>query len=282
MHGAFELRLVGRDFPSLEAAHKAGIAWRNHLTIAFAHNFVGIKIGSIDKPIRGGFGTPYYESRSRRARDEPGLYIAKVGEPRSRLFVAEGYVMQGIYGLVTYTIPWITNSNYNITSQHLLAYRLVHAAYFEDNPEATFILLVTAIEVLLPRREEAPRDFADLIDVLKQKLDETTDIDDDLRQDVAEVLEDDKFDSIGRRGRQLVSCLGAEQFSGKKPKDYFHGRYKARSDLVHGSVDRLTEAQLAEEVLELRRFTLALLGMVVFGVRLPDFWTSETVQGLPR
>ena len=173
--------------------------------------------------------------------------------------------MQGIHGLVTYTIPWITSRNYEITPQHLLAYGLVHAAYFDDNPETIFILLVTAIEALLPPREEAPRDIADVIDALKQRLDEITDIDDGLRRDVAEALEDDKFDPIGRRGRQLVTRLGTERFAGQKPKDYFNGRYKVRSDLVHGSVDRLTEDQLSKEVPELRRFVLALLGVPVCG-----------------
>jgi hypothetical protein len=69
------------------------------------------------------------------------------------------------------------------TSQHLLAYELVHAAYFDDNPETSFILLLTAIEALLPP-EEAPRDIAEVIAQLQQSLQKMTNIDDDLRQDV--------------------------------------------------------------------------------------------------
>jgi hypothetical protein len=56
------------------------------------------------------------------------------------------------------------------TSQQLLAYELVHAAYFDDNPETSFILLVTAIEALLLPPEEAPRDIAEVIAQLQQSL----------------------------------------------------------------------------------------------------------------
>ncbi|QVI29475.1 hypothetical protein MN2019_09390 [Mycolicibacterium neoaurum] len=281
IQGALELRLTGRDFPTAETAYAVGVAWRNHLTIAFAHYLVGIKIGSAGNPIHQSFGTPYYQSPTqRRLRDDPGLLVFEPEEQTASggLF-AEGSVMQGIHGLITYALPWITSRDYELSSQQSLAYGLVHAAYFEDNPETSFILLVTAIEALLPPREDQPRDIAEVIDVLNQSLAEMTDIDDGLRQDVAQALEDDKFDPIGRRGRQLVSCLGTEQFAGQKPKDYFYDRYKVRSDLVHGSVDRLTEYQLLKEVPELRRFVLALLGVLVFGVRMPEQWTAESVQG---
>lgn len=182
-----------------------------------------------------------------------------------------------MHGRVIYTIPWITSRDYAITSQQLLAYDLVHAAYFDGNPETSFILLVTAIEALLPPPEEAPRDIAEAIAALQQSLQQMTNVDDDLRQDVAQALEDDKFDPIGRRGRKLVSCLGSERFAGQKPRDYFHERYNIRSDLVHGRVGRLTEYQLSKEVPELRRFVLALLGVQVFGERMPEQWTPETV-----
>lgn len=104
-----------------------------------------------------------------------------------------------------------------------------------------------------------------------------SDIDDDLRQAVAEALEDDKFDPIGRRGWQLVSSLGTERFAGQKPRDYFYDCYEVRSKLVHPGRQRASEAELRDRLLELRRFVLALLGVQVFGERMPDYWTPETV-----
>ena len=274
---ALELRLTGRGFATHDAAYETGVAWRSHLSIAFAHYLVGVKIGSADKPLHQSFGSPYYQSPTQRwLRDDPGLLVFETGnQTRSGGFFAEGHAKQGIHGVVTYTIPWITSREYAVTPQQLLAYELVHAAYFEDNPETAFILLVTAIEALLPPRDEHPRNIAEVIDVLKQRLNEMPDLDLGLREDVSEALEDDKFDPIGRRGRQLVGCLGKERFAGKKPRDYFHYCYKVRSDLVHGNVDRLSEFQLSKEVPELRRFVLALLGVLVFGVRLPEFWTAD-------
>ncbi len=280
---AIELRLRGRNFPTFEAALVAGRVWRNHLTIAFAHYLVGIKIGTADNPttFSSGYGSPYYrESEGFRVRDEPGLYVFRTDDeagPVAPGLLVRARVMQGLHGLVTHTLWWITQRNYDLSRQQLLAYALVHASYFEDNHETAFILLVTAIEALLPPREDEPLDIADVIDVLKEKLYEIPNLDADMREDVAGALEDDKFDPIGRRGRKLVSSLGTERFGGERPKDYFTRRYKIRSDLVHGSVDRFSEAELRGELPELRRFVLALLGVQVFGERMPEYWTPDTV-----
>lgn len=277
---ALELRLRGRNFPTAEAADAAGRVWRNHLTIAFAHLLVGVRIGPVGSPPHYGFGTPYYQNPERRLRENPGLHVFKTdSEPGPSGGYAEGRVLQGLHGLVTYTLPWITRREYDLSPQHSLAYVLVHAAYFEDNPETAFIVLVTAIEALLPAREDNPRDVAKVIDSLLDRLSEIIDIDPDLQRDVAQALEDDKFDSIGRRGRMLVSCLGSERFAGQKPKDYFTQRYQMRSELVHGSVNRPSDYQLEKELRELRRFVLALLGVQVFGERMPEQWTADTVAG---
>lgn len=280
---AIELRLEGRDFPTFDAALVAGHTWRNHLIIGFAHTLIGIKIGSADNPttpLRRGFGVPYYESPPRRVREEPGLVVFRTAEgpPRSGpQLLAYARPLQGLDGLVNYTLRWITHRRYDLGPQQSMAYTLVHASFFEDNPETAFILLVTAIEGLLPPREDNPREIAAVIDALKVKLDEMSDIDDDLRQAVAAALEDDKFDPIGRRGRQLVSSLGTERFAGQKPRDYFNDCYEVRSKLVHPGPQRTSEANLRERLLELRRFVLALLGVQVFGERMPDYWTPETV-----
>jgi hypothetical protein len=282
LHAALELRLVGRDFPTFDAAYEAGCMWRNHLMIAFAHYLVGIKIGSADDPtsLEPGYGTPYYQTPAPRVlRDDPGLFVAETGKQFGRAGSwAEGYVMQGLHGLVNYTIPWITSRQYDLSSQQLLAYSLVHATYFDDNPETTFILLVTAIEALLPPREDNPNEVAETLAALQETL-AGMEVDDDLRKSVAGVLEDKKYDTIVSRGKRLVACLGTERFGGQKPKDYFYDRYDERSRLVHPGPVRLTETELRERVPELRRFVLALLGVLVFGERMPELWTEETARG---
>ncbi|WP_396913199.1 hypothetical protein [Mycolicibacterium sp.] len=283
LQAAMELRLIGRDFPTFESAYEAGCRWRNHLTIAFAHYLVGIKIGSADdptEPLEPGYGSPYYQVPAPRVlRDEPGLFVAGTGKQFGRMGSwAEGYVMQGVHGLVTYTIPWITSRHYELSPQRLLAYSLVHATYFDDNPETTFILLVTAIEALLPPREDNPKEVAGILAALQTAL-AAMEVEENLRKSIAGVLEDKKYDTIVSRGKRLVACLGTERFGGQKPKDYFYDRYDERSRLVHPGSVRLTQAELRERLPELRRFVLALLGVQVFGERMPELWTEETVEG---
>ncbi|BBX23125.1 hypothetical protein MTER_25360 [Mycolicibacter terrae] len=282
IYDAIELVLNGRNFSTFDAALAAARLWRNHVTVAFAHYLVGIKIGSDSDPTEkqtSGFGSAYYPNPERRVREEPGLFVCEDGRSGGLTvqMLADARVLQGLDGLVNYAMRWITQRSYQITDQQSLAYALVHASYFEDNPETSYILLATVIEALLPPRDECPRDIAGVIDTLKETLDGMSDIDEELRQDVAEALEDDKFDPIGRRGRQLVGCLGTERFADKKPKDYFMHCYDIRSKLVHGNVERLTAAELTSELRDLRRFVLALLGVQVFGERMPERWTPETV-----
>jgi hypothetical protein len=156
--------------------------------------------------------------------------------------------------------------------QQQLAYSLFHASYFEDNEETRHILLVTAIEAMLPPKRKLPDNIVGVLDKLMARLDEIDPRVDNIRERLARILEESKFEGIARRGRSLVGVLGTERFSGEKPKDYFQRMYDWRGFLVHGNLDRPTYVELETELRELRRFVLALLDQMVFGERMPTTW----------
>jgi hypothetical protein len=284
IHNAIELRLYGWNYPTPNEALVAGRLWRDHVLIAFAHFGIGVEIGSDDETAvipEWGFGPPYFfVPPDLKMRDVPKLLIfptdqepqwsGLAGHPRSLLLLS---------AFMTGPIAWVTEHPCSLDRQQQLAYSLFHAALVQSkpeasNPEAAYILLVTAIEALLPPAQQLPGDIVTVIDTLKAKLDESDDVSEDIRNRVARLLDDDKYESISRRGRQLVRIhLGSERFgNNEKPQDYFMRSYGLRSELVHGNLDRPTFDELMAELPELRRFVLALLDQMVFGERMPMTW----------
>jgi hypothetical protein len=276
---AREVRLYGRNYTTPNDALQAGREWRAHISVAFAHVDIGIEIGPddgtaiIDQYWAG--PATYFAHEERTIRDIPKLLIFQTDqEPQFSGIPFGAQRLMPLDQFATGPVAWVLAHPYSLSTREQLAYRLFHASYFvAENPEAAYILLVTAIEALLPPREEvASPELVAVIDELKRHLGGMT-VGDDLRGDVLGLLDDDKVDTIGRQGRQLVSVLGTERFDGKKPKNYFTRCYKVRSDLVHGNIDRPSDEELFEALPELRRFVLALLDETVFNERMPTIWS---------
>jgi hypothetical protein len=72
------------------------------------------------------------------------------------------------------TMTQVLEHQYSLNPQQRLAYNLFHTAYFEDNAETAYILLITAIEALLPSEEAWPTPVLTVISALKAKLNEMT------------------------------------------------------------------------------------------------------------
>jgi hypothetical protein len=285
IHNASELRLYGRNFPTPNEALVAGRVWRDHISIALAHFGVGVELGPEDERAvipEYGYGPPYFfPAPDQRMRDVPKLLVFETENEPPPWGGLEASV-QGLVSFETFVtgpLAWVTTrAPYVLSRQQQLAYNLFHAALIKSkpeamNPEVAYILLVTAIEALLPPREEvAPAEVVALIDAVKLKLEDMTPWDAGLLRDVAEMLEDDKFDPIGRRGRKFVKVLGNERFDSRKPASYFMRIYDVRSMLVHGNVNRPYFDELAADLPELSRFVLALLDQTIFGERMPTTW----------
>lgn len=146
-----------------------------------------------------------------------------------------------------------------------LAYSLVHAALgATEDPEARYVFTVTAIEALIPYRKKHP-DLSQVLDALIAAVDELSKFDDDTRNSVKGLLENNKRDSVNKYGRELAERLSG-QYGGKQPKIFWRDSYKLRSGLAHGNPrDHTTRATLIKEFLELLRFVLDIL----------ESWTSN-------
>jgi hypothetical protein len=194
-------------------------------------------------------------------RDIPKLLIFPTDqEPQWSGLAGHAQALLLLSAFMTGPIAWVTEHPYSLDRQQQLAYSLFHAALVQSkpeaiNPEAAYILLITAIEALLPAAQQLSRDIVTVIDTLKAKLNESDDVNEAIRTRVAQLLDEDKYESISRRGKQLVrNNLGTERFgNNEKPHDYFRRSYDVRSGLVHGSLDRPTFDELTAELPELRK-----------------------------
>lgn len=278
IHNAREVRIYGWDYPTPNEALVAGRRWRGHLSIAFAHLGIGSELGPEDETAvipQFAFGDPYFSTKpARRMRDIPKLLIfPTAGEPQWGGLAAEGSVLLSLDSFINGPIEWVLTHPYpDLNMQQRLAYGLFHASQFEQNPEAAYILLVTAVEALLPTRQHNQQ-VVPVVEALQHSLaDEMPQWAQDLRERVSRRLEEIKFDSVGRGVRMLAKALRPQRFRDEKPDDYVTRIYDVRSNLVHGNLDRLTDDELYEELPELRRFVLALLDENIFHGPMPTVW----------
>ena len=151
-----------------------------------------------------------------------------------------------------------------------LAYQLVHSSLSDTNPETRFILLVTAIEALIPHREE-DAELSCLLDALKPLVDGISGFDENTRNTVKKLIEGAKFESTRQFALKLIERLSGE-YGGKTPRRYFDDVYGTRSALAHGNLRNmpaLSEDALNQQYLELLRFVLDIL----------EAWTSDRNSG---
>jgi hypothetical protein len=94
-----------------------------------------------------------------------------------------------------------------------------------------------------------------------------SDLDESVKDSVDKLLGYKENESIRYRGRNWVQVLGDELFDGKSPEKYFLDAYVTRNNLAHGNVGRPTAESLKEQIPELRRYLLALLGVLLIVAR---------------
>lgn len=139
-----------------------------------------------------------------------------------------------------------------------LAYKLVHSAIADTNPETKFILWVTAVEALIPYRKKEG-DLTKLLEALRPVVDGMQTFDEDTRKVVKDLLRSTQYQSIRKYGLRLAGRLVGE-YDGKMPKDYFDAAYATRSALAHGNLrENLGDEELNARFAELKRFVLDIL-----------------------
>lgn len=180
---------------------------------------------------------------------------------------AEGVAPEPITYFVDHHLAWVKQRQCGLNAHQQLAYKFVHASFFEANPESIYILLFTGVEALIPKRFRK-KEYVDVLRRLRSNL-EAMHLDESAKKAIGDLLEYKENESIRYRDRNWVQLLGDELFDGKTPEDYFLDAYVTRNKVAHGNVDRPTAESLNEQIPELRRYLLALLDMTVFGELMP-------------
>ena len=267
-----ELAISGSGYESAEAALGAGRKWRQVMSSIFARMILSVDFGGDDEEKiapeqfkAGGLlqklglasGEIVYTDRF-------GFLVHKTEPKRRFVNLSMGtplvYVSLGEQATHDLTDQALQRHTGDWSDELKLAYELVHASMADDNPEARFILLVTAIEALIPYRERIPPVVA-VLDLLIAHANQQTGINKETLEAVLRLLESDKFESVRSYGLKLADRLSGE-YDGKAPRKYFDDVYETRSDLAHGNlrnIPKLSTDALNQQYSELLRFVLDIL-----------------------
>jgi hypothetical protein len=224
-----ELAVEGSGYRSFDAAVGAGRRWRQYLLEALARESIAADFGDDDdnKLVPSWddiFVSPGNEFAKRGVKkgdrviqDRLGLTVFKT-EPQPEWFFLPGFgqVTIGINIEALISGPLAHARARSLwTPPQKLAYRLVHDSLFETNPEARYIFMVMAIEALIPEKDRIPA-IVSTLERLKGVLGQW-DLEEDVRDTVAKLLNDDKKESIRWHGQQLAARLNGE-YDGSEPK----------------------------------------------------------------
>jgi hypothetical protein len=238
-----DLVLEGSGYPDEATAVAAARGWRRALTVAFARSHIGADFGPDDR----------VAPETDVVAEDPPEYLRRVGvepgdriigdahrllvfrsEPRPKFVYiwGQGVVTRGpaqFESSLNDTYPRIAQE---WSAEKSLAYRLVHAALRDTNPETQHIQLVTAIEVLLKQQDRPPA----VLDVLNGFIDEVaerSDYEDGVQERLVEILRDDLDESISRAACDQLSAVLTGAYHGKAVDAFFKQVYNMRSRLLH-------------------------------------------------
>jgi len=272
-----DLILVSDGYPDIQTAYENGKRWRQMLSVFFARIDVSLDLGddsfeNIDPPvlnwppdIRQQFGVP---EDITICQDSIRLHVVEAN-PKRQFFYATAD-LRVLTPITDDKVAHLTRSierNHEDWSDELtLAYKLFHAALSEANAEAKYILMVTALEALIPFAERGPN-IVDILDTLIEWVNDRIEMPAELRDVIVRLLEGDKKESVRSFGLQLADRL-TDNYDGKAPRKFFDEIYGTRSALAHGNLrnfPKYSETALHKQMGEVKRFVLDVL----------DAWTPD-------
>jgi hypothetical protein len=265
-----ELALIGSGYPDFAAALQAGVRWRQIVSAVLARLATGAEFGDHLSENLVPRRCPVQLLQILNFDESALAYFDRIGllifdtEPAAEFIFASGDAIgseafpQNAPALIS-GAQGRDSGEWN--DELKLAYQLIHASLSDNrNPEARFILAVTAIEALIPYRYRFP-EVVDVLDALKAHVDARADLDDETRDLVLRLLDGDKSESVRGFGLKLTDRL-TRNYDGKPPRKYFDYVYGTRSDLAHGNLrdaPRLGIDALNQQYVELLAFVLDIL-----------------------
>jgi hypothetical protein len=271
-----DLIISGRGYDDFQSAIAAGRRWRQIASSWFARLALATDFGDdIDENcVAREF--PIDLTQISEITEPIAVYHDRIGliavptnpEPVFFYGSAEAIGLVTINGQTDDLLELARQRNVDRWNDELsLAYELVHASLADTNPEARFILAVTAIEALIPRKHRIPEVVAVLDGLIGHLHTQADAMDSAIADLVTKLLDSDKFESVRGFGLRLTDRLTGE-YGEKTPRKYFDDIYGTRSSLAHGSlrdIPKLAIDALNQQYLELLRFVLDIL----------EAWTPE-------
>ena len=240
------LLLRGESYESDEDAQAAGARWLDWLKIAFAGNNVGADFG--DRAVPVGWMAPDAhaefdaENDIETLRDVHGVMTFALG-PRQMFSRMSGSATVIVSGdKVKESIRSAREHELNMTSAERVAYDMFGASFSQPSADARFLLLMVALEELIPRVErdaEGQSHVRRLIESTRRSGLPVAEID-----SLAGALEVLRYKSIGQVGRALVKSLEPRQYMALTPVKFFTKCYDLRSALVHGDDPLPTRSEI--------------------------------------
>ena len=263
--GTREIVIRGSTFNTHDTALATGQQWLVRVKRAFSKMNVGADFGE-----RGTAGV-YFDSGLRMLEDEHGgrmlndfmgLTVFEC-EP-APIFARVGPVTASVgKGGVLEALSLAAKKNPSMSPQEEMAYSLYSASFNESHADARFVMLMMAIETLLP---EVTRPDIVLEHVERlSKLTETADLPDPEKRSLIGSLKWLRLQSVNQSGRQLASTLGSRSYmegsstGAETPIKFFTRCYEMRSALVHGHYPRPTRQDVGLRAAHLERFVGDLL-----------------------
>lgn len=281
---ADELILLGEGYANAGSASTAGRKWRHILTAVLARESLGVDFGPDNQT------APHAEITYAVNEDPPELFKEIGVKAGDRVIWDDGYKLTVYrthpkprfvsteFGIPTISVAgWLTRFQERVrAAEHTyapwgnrtqLAYRLVHSALRDPNPETRHVQLVTAAETLVDERSK-PDDVMRALRALRRHVEDWAEspphdaINEGTLKSLKQILREDERESITQAGAQQAEATLSAFYRGEAPGNFFKNVYGQRSRLVHGlkrKQKRPSVEQLREVKPDLLKFVLDLL-----------------------
>ncbi|OBF98886.1 hypothetical protein [Mycolicibacter sinensis] len=279
-----DLVLLGEEYADAGSASTAGRKWRHVLAAVLARESLGVDFGPDDQT------APHAEITYAANEDPPELFKQIGVKAGDRVIWDDGYKLtvyrthpkprfiSAEFGTPTISLSgWLARFQERVQvaertyapwgNSRQLAYRLIHSALRDPNPETRHVQLVTAAETLVDERPK-PADVVVALRALMSHVEDWAEsppdeaINEGTLKCLKDILREDERESITQAGAQQAEAVLTAVYRGEAPGKFFKKVYDQRSRLVHGlkrKQKRPSVEQLREVNPDLLKFVLDLL-----------------------
>jgi hypothetical protein len=254
--------IVGSGFDTEAAAQAEGTRLEQNLIVGLTRAQLGADFGWTGPK---GFITPYGEEYfsqqygKRVLHDAHGLKVFKTSpRPVFMDMPAQPLVGREEGGAID-VLRRTFRENIQLADQETIAYQLYQISTLQSMSELRLILLVTAIESVIPEMDKSAAAVA-LIDKFEETIKSSSLSPEEIRSFQGSLRHLRKL-SIGRAGKTLVDQVvpSTTSYQGMPAGEFFLKVYALRSTLVHGGASSTVRNKIANVIADVELLTRAVL-----------------------